>query len=85
MNYCLKAGEMPSIDGAPAGVLAAVIVHDVVIAEGTATSGRYAKVKASEKALAVLDEISSAEFQRKFCCDCRESGDSARLDIGTAI
>ncbi|KAI3032539.1 hypothetical protein CBS147345_1153 [Aspergillus niger] len=85
VNYCLKAGEMPSIDGAPAGVLAAVIVHDVVIAEGTATSGRYAKVKASEKALAVLDEISSAEFQRKFCCDCRESGDSARLDIGTAI
>ncbi|KAI2930306.1 hypothetical protein CBS147320_3428 [Aspergillus niger] len=85
VNYCLKAGEMPSIDGAPAGVLAAVIVHDVVIAEGTATSGRYAKVKASEKALAVLDEISSAEFQRKFRCDCRESGDPARLDIGTAI
>ncbi|GAA83316.1 hypothetical protein AKAW_01431 [Aspergillus luchuensis IFO 4308] len=85
MNYCLKAGEMPSIDGAPAGVLAAVIVHDVVIAEGTASSGRYAKVKASERALAVLDELSSAAFQRKYRCDCRESGDLARPDIGTAI
>ncbi|PWY74059.1 ATP-dependent helicase dcl1 [Aspergillus eucalypticola CBS 122712] len=85
MNYCLKAGEMPSIDGAPAGVLAAVIVHDVVIAEGTASSGRYAKVKASERALAVLNELSSAVFQRKYHCDCRESGDLARPDIGTAI
>ena len=85
MNYCLKAGEMPAIDGAPAGVLAAVIVHDAVIAEGTASSGRYAKVKASEKALAVLEDITLTEFRNQYHCNCRESDGSANLDIGTAI
>ncbi|PWY95843.1 dicer-like protein 1 [Aspergillus sclerotioniger CBS 115572] len=85
MNYCLKAGEMPAIDGAPAGVLAAVIVHDAVIAEGTASSGRYAKVKASENALAVLEDITPAEFRKQYHCDCRESDGSASLDMGTAI
>lgn len=86
-NYCLKAGEFPGVDGTPASVLAAVIVHDVVIGEGMASSGRYAKVKASEKALALLEDISPAEFREKYHCDCREVKDAQdnMPDVGTAI
>lgn len=84
-NYCLKAGEIPSLDGAPVSVLAAVIVHDSVIAEGTASSGRYAKVKASEKALTLLEGLPAFEFRQRYHCNCRDTENSANTDIGTAI
>ncbi|XHG04756.1 Dicer-like protein 1 [Aspergillus wentii] len=84
-NYCLKAGEIPAGDGGPGSVLAAVIVHDSVIAEGTASSGRYAKVKASEKALTLLEGMLPFEFRRKYHCDCQEKGSAQDTDMGTAI
>ncbi|RHZ64704.1 putative RNA helicase/RNAse III [Aspergillus thermomutatus] len=85
-NYCLKAGELPTIDGAPAGVLAAVIVHGIVISEARSSSSRYAKVKASEKALTVLDGLLPSEFRQKYHCDCKETeNSSSAMDIGTAI
>ncbi|KAI9045212.1 putative RNA helicase/RNAse III [Aspergillus affinis] len=84
-NYCLKAGEMFTIDGSPVSVLAAVIIHDAVIAEGTASSGRYAKVKASEKALGVLEHTGASEFRAKYHCDCGATDSFQSVDIGTAI
>ncbi|KAB8229093.1 putative RNA helicase/RNAse III [Aspergillus alliaceus] len=84
-NYCLKAGEIPPVDGDTGSVLAAVIVHDVVIAEATASCGRYAKVKSSEKALNILENITSSEFREQYHCDCRRASDSQPGDIGTAI
>lgn len=52
-----------------------------------ASSGRYAKIKASEKALALLEEISPTEFREKYQCDCREAKDAQdnMPDVGTAI
>ncbi|KAL4904889.1 hypothetical protein BDW74DRAFT_185410 [Aspergillus multicolor] len=85
-DYCLKAGEIPSVDGEPPRVLAAVMIHNTVIAEGLASSGRYAKVKASEKALDVLGKIGPAEFKEKFKCNCREvENPPESADLGTAI
>ncbi|KAL4796050.1 hypothetical protein BDV19DRAFT_398514 [Aspergillus venezuelensis] len=84
-DYCLKAGEIPAVDGEPPRVLAAVMIHDTVIAEGIASSGRYAKVKASEKALDVLASIEQAEFRAKFECKCREVEKPPEADPGTAI
>lgn len=84
-NYCLKAGEIPIGDGSSTSVLAAVIVHDTVIAEGTASSGRYAKVKASEKALVALEHTGAAEFRVKYHCDCQATDQFQSMDIGTAI
>ncbi|KAL2853696.1 hypothetical protein BJX68DRAFT_274791 [Aspergillus pseudodeflectus] len=84
-DYCLKAGEIPAVDGELPRVLAAVMIHDSVIAEGLASSGRYAKIKASEKALAILGDIGQAEFQDKFNCNCREKEDTQEIDPGTAI
>lgn len=70
-NYCLKAGEVPSVDGTPPRVLAAVIVHNEVIAKGIASSGRNAKVKASENALKLLEGLEVFEFRKQYSCDCR--------------
>ncbi|KAL2840996.1 hypothetical protein BJY01DRAFT_257202 [Aspergillus pseudoustus] len=83
-DYCLKAGEIPGMDGELPRVLAAVMIHDTVIAEGFASSGRYAKIKASEKALFALEDIGQAEFREQFRCDCREE-DIQEIDLGTAI
>ncbi|KAL4802295.1 hypothetical protein BDV18DRAFT_164119 [Aspergillus unguis] len=84
-DYCLKAGEIPGVDGEPPRVLAAVIIHDSVIAEGVASSSRYAKVKASEKALVALEDIGEVEFREKFKCNCRETENPPEADLGTAI
>ncbi|PGH26986.1 hypothetical protein AJ80_01370 [Polytolypa hystricis UAMH7299] len=70
-NYCLKAGEVPFIDGAAPRALAAVIIHDKVVAEGMATSTRYAKVKASQNALLELEGLPAFRFREKYACDCQ--------------
>ncbi|PGH14121.1 hypothetical protein AJ79_03238 [Helicocarpus griseus UAMH5409] len=70
-NYCLKAGEVPPIvDGEDPRVLAAVIIHDEFVAEGIASSARYAKIKASEAALAKLEGLAAFRFREKYGCDC---------------
>lgn len=66
-------------------MLAAVIVHNEVIAQGTSSSTRYAKVKASEKALAVLGGVLPFEFRKKYSCDCRDVQKGQDAEIGTAI
>ncbi|EED23279.1 RNA helicase/RNAse III, putative [Talaromyces stipitatus ATCC 10500] len=70
IQYTLRAAEIPSVDGAPPVVLAAVLVHDVVLAQGTASSGRYAKIKASEVAMKNLEGLSVSRFREKYHCKC---------------
>ncbi|GES59863.1 dicer-like protein 1 [Aspergillus terreus] len=86
LNYCLKAGEIPGADGDASTVLAAVIVHDTILATGVASSGRYAKVKASENALTALLHIGRNEFRKRYQCDCVQSnGEHGERDVGTPI
>ncbi|KAJ9253860.1 hypothetical protein DTO027B5_7245 [Paecilomyces variotii] len=89
MNYCLKAGEVPAADSSPVTVLAAVIVHDSVVAQGTASSSRYAKIKASEAALASLEGLPPFRFRELYLCDCQtvRKGDVAidHTEVGTAV
>jgi endoribonuclease Dicer len=66
-------------------VLAAVIVHDTIVAEGTASSGRSARIKASEKTLDMLEILSQAEFREKFKCKCADAENPPEADLGTAI
>lgn len=44
--YALKADEIPCVDGTTVRALAAVCVHDDIVAEGVASSPRHAKLKA---------------------------------------
>ncbi|KAJ5101747.1 hypothetical protein NUU61_003969 [Penicillium alfredii] len=82
-NFCVKSGEIPTADGEPVSVLAAVMVHGESIAQAVASSSRYAKVKASEKALWVIDGLLRLEFRAKYHCDCKETEED--LEIGTAV
>ncbi|KAJ5973392.1 hypothetical protein N7481_010602 [Penicillium waksmanii] len=87
-NYCVKAGELPGGDGDKPRILAAVMIHGESIAEDIGTSTRYAKVRASEKALEVIGGMLPTDFRLRFRCDCRPSSDDQGVktgDIGTAI
>lgn len=64
------ANELPSIDGSPIRVIAAVMIHHEIIAEGIASSGKYAKVKASSNALELLKGLAPFEFRLQYRCDC---------------
>ena len=70
-NFRLLAREVPGLSAvAPPQVLAAVMVHDDVIAEGRAPSARTARVRASEHASAALKGLSPTAFRRQYRCDC---------------
>lgn len=74
------------MDGAPTVVLAAVLVHDVDLAQATASSGRYAKIKASEFGLKNLDGLSVDDFRTKYHCKCsRSASNGAALPLQEAM
>ena len=65
------ASEVPSIvpNGLPTAI-AAVMIHDEIVAEGTASSGKNAKVKASSQALKLLQRLAPFEYRHTYGCDC---------------
>jgi endoribonuclease Dicer len=88
INYCVKAGELPGGDGDRPRIFAAVMIHGESVAEEIGTSTRYAKVRASEKALEVIGGMLPTDFRLRFHCDCRPPSDELGVktgDIGTAI
>ncbi|KAL2352640.1 dsRNA-specific nuclease [Cryomyces antarcticus] len=72
-DYRILAQEIPSVDGSVAQVIAGVMIHDEVAAEGRAKSGKNAKVKASLVALDLIKGMAPFEFRAKFGCDCKPS------------
>jgi endoribonuclease Dicer len=82
----LKSGEIPGVDGEPPNILAIVMVHGEAIAKAVATSSRYAKIKASSRALETLESMTRSDFRAKYDCDCQGGEEIAEAgDIGTAI
>ena len=66
------SGEIPPIEpgGTPRSI-AGLMVHDEIIAEGQASSGKNAKVKASVEALKLLRGLAPFEFRKVYGCDCQ--------------
>ena len=74
-NFRLLCDELPTIDGQSAEnprIVAAVMVHDQIIADSEGTSSRYAKIRASQLAIEELQGIMRVDFVRRFKCDCKE-------------
>ena len=65
------ASEVPAIvPGGLSTAIAAVMIHDEVVAEGTASSGKNAKVKASSQALKLLQKLAPFEYRHIYKCNC---------------
>lgn len=82
------ANEIPAFDGGAPRNVAVVMIHDQIIADGEASSGKNAKVKASQEALRQLEGIAPYEYRMRYGCDCGNPGDGGQglLDnVGTAI
>ncbi|KAI9794454.1 MAG: Dicer-like protein 1 [Peltula sp. TS41687] len=74
-KYRILAQEVPPLTpGSSPQVLAAVMIHSDVVAEGQSSSGRYAKVKASSNALSVLESLTPSEFRERYQCRCQPIG-----------
>ena len=65
------ASEVPAIipGGLPTAI-AAVMIHDEIVAEGTASSGKNAKVKASSQALKLIQKLAPFEYRHTYGCNC---------------
>jgi len=81
------AEELPEITpGTPSKVIAGVMIHNRIVAHGTAESGRHAKLNASVKALELVKGLTPYEFKMRFGCDCNPTADDGAIpDIGTNI
>lgn len=69
-DFAIECTE-PSDVVSEAEIVAAVLVHNQVIAISKGQSRRYAKVRASRSALGILDGLSIENFRQKFKCDCK--------------
>lgn len=69
------ADELPADTVNPVMALAGLVVHDQMVAEGHATSARYAKLKASLDAWDKLKGLTAFEFKKEFGCDCKAVGE----------
>ncbi|KAI9713595.1 MAG: Dicer-like protein 1 [Bogoriella megaspora] len=81
-NYRIMAKEIvgPGVDETkPPVVIAAVMIHGKVIADGRAQSGKYAKVKASKKALEQVEGQWPALIRSKYGCNCGPKKDVDKL------
>ena len=66
------ADEIPSVDGLPPRNVAAVIIHNRVIAHGHASSSKNAKVKACLAANDLLQGLRIGTYRKDYGCDCEE-------------
>ena len=65
--------ELPSIDESPRRNLAVVMIHDRIIAEGSASSGKNAKLKAALRAIEMLQGIGKRGYRETYGCKCQEA------------
>ena len=53
-------------------VVAAVMVHNEIVAYSKGKSGRYAKERAAKGAVEKIEGLSQYEFKARYGCDCTD-------------
>lgn len=67
------------IPGKCKAVAAMVMVHGKVVFHSLGQSGRYARVRACQRALEVLDGLPPFEFRTRFGCGCVDGGEEGMV------
>ena len=89
-HYAVQAREMPPSHDGIIRITAGVMIHFRFIAQDQSTSSKYAKVRASKKAIKLLEEMTPMQFKHRFGCDCQVGREGVGEEIteqamGTAI
>lgn len=63
------------ISGKGKAIVAMVLIRNKVVFHSMGQSGRYARVRASQAALEVLDGLPPYEFRSKYGCGCVDEGE----------
>ncbi|KAJ9669608.1 Dicer-like protein 1 [Coniosporium apollinis] len=84
-DYRLLAQELPVVGTVGGKCIAGLMIHDKVVAEGVAASGKNAKVKASVNALELIKGLAPFEYRARFGCDCRPEELVDEAAVGDAI
>ncbi|KAK3649185.1 Dicer-like protein 1 [Elasticomyces elasticus] len=70
-DYRLMAKELPSLDPTEKkDIVAAVIIHDEIVAFSKGKSGRYARLRAAQQAVEMIEVFNLSEFRMRFGCNC---------------
>ncbi|OCK73731.1 endoribonuclease dcr-1 [Lepidopterella palustris CBS 459.81] len=74
-----------AIPGARPTVLAMVLIHWNIVTDGSAVSGRYARIKASNATLDMLEGLPQYEFRKRFRCDCSDEVEGAKAETAEEV
>ena len=78
-NYRLMAQELPNLDATERqDVVAAVLVHNEIVAHSKGKSGRYARLRAAQSALVAVEGLAPFEFRARFGCSCHLESEEER-------
>ncbi|KAK5121719.1 hypothetical protein LTR85_004594 [Meristemomyces frigidus] len=84
-DYRLMARELPSIDSTERkDVVAAVMVHDEIVAHSKGKSGRYARSRVAHDALKAVEGLAPFEFRARFGCNCQLRADKHGGELAAA-
>lgn len=65
------AKELPNVEGTERkDVVAAVMVHDDIVASSQGNSGRYTRLRAAQQALEQIEGLAPGDFRARFGCNC---------------
>ncbi|RMY01225.1 hypothetical protein D0868_08600, partial [Hortaea werneckii] len=84
-DYRLIAKELPNVEGTKRkDVVAAVMVHDDIVASSQGKSGRYTRLRAAQQALEQIEGLAPGDFRARFGCDCylKESSEQQQMAPG---
>lgn len=65
-GWRLLAQETPSEDATERSAVGGLMIHDDVLTHAQSSGGKYAKIKAAQKALVILDGVTPSEFRQRF-------------------